>query len=150
MTVYTRLHVLVVEDNEDDARFISRVGLENPLVETLRVLSSSEEARDYLLGKEPFGNRAAFPLPSLLLLDLKLRGMSGLNLLRWIRQTPEHRLTSVVVLSGSASASDLNRAYELGVDGYIVKPVDLRDLATTLAGVLAMRAESGSPLAHPL
>src|SRR5262245_50018334 len=112
----SQFHVLAVEDEDADAKFIDRVGRQNPLAATFRVLRSAEEAQRYLSGQEPFTDRARYPLPNLVLLDLKLRGVTGLQLLRWIRQSASLRSLSVVVLSGSADATDLNRAYELGID----------------------------------
>jgi CheY-like chemotaxis protein len=133
-------HVLAVEDEDADAKFIERVGGENPMAATFRVLRSAEEAQRYLSGQEPYSDRTLYPLPNLVLLDLKLRGVTGLQLLRWIRQSPALRSLSVVVLSGTANATDLNRAYELGIDAYIVKPVDLKIFAATLTGVLVSLA----------
>jgi CheY-like chemotaxis protein len=137
-----RFHVLAVEDEDSDARFIERVGGQNPLAATFRVLRSAEEAQLYLSAQEPYSDRARYPLPNLILLDLKLRRVTGIDLLRWIRQTPALRSISVVVLSGTANATDLNRAYELGIDAYIVKPVDLKIFAATLTGVLVSLASS--------
>lgn len=134
------MHVLAVEDESADAEFIERIGSQSPLAATFRLLRSAEEARVYLGGEEPYNDRSQFPVPDLVLLDLKLRRMSGLDLLRWIRQTPSLRAMPVVVLSGTANATDLNRAYELGIDGYIVKSVDLKGLAATLSGVLVTLA----------
>lgn len=134
--VASPFHVLAVEDESDDAEFLQRVGSESPLAASFRLLRSAEEAQVYLEGQEPYADRSQFPIPSLVLLDLKLRRMSGLDLLRWIRQSPALRSMPVVVLSGTANATDLNRAYELGIDAYIVKPVDLKGLAATLSGVL--------------
>lgn len=134
-------HVLAVEDDEADARIIERIGLESGLISSLRVLSSAEEAQLYLAGEGQYADRSRYPLPSLMLLDLKLRRMSGLEFLRWIRQNPAFRGISVIVLSGAATASDLNRAYELGIEAYIVKPVRLQGLSTMLAGVLVTMTE---------
>jgi len=133
-------HVLAVEDESSDAEFIQRVGAQSPLAASFRLLRSAEEARIYLDGDEPYADRSQFPVPNLILLDLKLRRMSGLELLRWIRHNPAFRSMPVVVLSGSANATDLNRAYELGIDAYIMKPVDLKGLAATLSGVLVTLA----------
>jgi len=133
-------HVLAVEDESADAEFIERVGAQSPLAASFRLLRSAEEARAYLDGDAPFDDRARYPVPNLILLDLKLRRMSGLDLLRWIRHNPAFRSMPVVVLSGMADANALNRAYELGIDAYIVKPVDLKGLAATLSGVLVTLA----------
>src|SRR5262245_16491823 len=138
--VATPFHVLAIEDDSADAEFIERVGSQSPLAASFRLLRSAEEARIYLDGQEPYADRTQFPVPNLILLDLKLKRMSGLDLLRWIRQTPALRSMPVVVLSGTANATDLNRAYELGIDAYIVKSIDLKGLAATLSGVLVTLA----------
>jgi CheY-like chemotaxis protein len=136
---------LAVEDDDADAQFIERVGRQSPLVETIRVLRGAEETQAYLSGMDPFADRSRFPMPNLLLLDLKLRRVSGLELLRWIRQQPALRSLSVVVLSGTAKESDLNRAYELGIEAYIVKPVGLKEFSSTLTGVLVTLSGAGAP-----
>lgn len=133
-------HVLAVEDESADAEFIERIGAQSPLAASFRLLRSAEEAQVYLDGDEPYNDRSRFPVPGLILLDLKLRRMSGLDLLRWIRQSPSLRSMPVIVLSGTANATDLNRAYELGIDGYIVKSIDLKGMAATLSGVLVTLA----------
>lgn len=141
----TQFHILAVEDEPADAQFIERVGGQNPLAASFRILKSAEQAQLYLSGTEPFTDRTVYPLPNLILLDLKLKRMTGLELLRWIRQNPALRSTSVVVLSGTANATDLNRAYELGIDAYVVKPVDLKAFAATLTGVLISIAGTPAP-----
>jgi len=138
-------HVLAVEDDEADAQFIDRVARQSPLVQSVRVLRGAEETQSYLTGRAPFADRSQFPLPNLVLLDLKLRRISGLELLRWIRQHPTLRSLSVVVLSGTARETDLNRAYELGIEAYIVKPVGLKEFSTTLTGVLVTLAGAAAP-----
>jgi len=145
----TLFHVLAVEDDDADAQFIDRVARQSPLVDTVRVLRNVEEAQAYLSGMEPFADRSRYPLPNLVLLDLRLRRISGLELLRWIRQHPALRSLSVVVLSGTARESDLNRAYELGIEAYIVKPVGLKEFSTTLTGVLVTLANPSAPAPKP-
>ena len=144
----TLFHVLAVEDDDADAQFIERVGLQSPLVQTLQVLRGVEQAQAYLSRREPYADESRFPTPNLILLDLKLRRISGLELLRWIRQNPALRSVSVVVLSGTAKESDLNRAYELGIEAYVVKPVGLKEFSATLAGVLVTLAGASSTSAE--
>jgi len=141
----TLFHVLAVEDDDADAQFIDRVARQSPLVQSVRVLRGVEEAQAYLSGMEPFADRSRFPMPNLVLLDLKLRRISGLELLRWIRSQPALRSLSVVVLSGTARETDLNRAYELGIEAYVVKPVGLKEFSTTLTGVLVTLAGPATP-----
>lgn len=140
--MHGQIHVLAVEDDDNDARLLERAGVGSGLFTSFRVLGSAEEAQVYLLGEEPYADRSQHPMPSVVLLDLKLRRMSGLDFLRWIRQSPSLRTLPVVVISGMIGASTLNRAYELGVEAYVIKPISVHELSTTLAGVL-------TPLAHP-
>ena len=139
-------HVLAVEDDVIDARFIERAGIESGLFQSLRVLSSAEEAQVYLRGEPPYADRSVHPFPNLLLLDLKLRGLGGLEFLRWVRQNPFSRGLPVVVLTGMVGASALNRAYELGIEAYLIKPLGVRELSTTLAGVLVSLSNLGPPV----
>jgi CheY-like chemotaxis protein len=89
------------------------------------VVSSGEEAVSYLNGTGKYQNRAEFPLPQLILLDLNMPGMSGLDLLRWIRQDPQLCKLRVIVLSGSDAIRDINEAYAAGANSFLVKPADL-------------------------
>jgi CheY-like chemotaxis protein len=79
---------------------------------------------DYLSGEGRYANRAEYPLPALVLLDLKMPGMDGFEVLRWIRQQPGIRGLRVVVLSGSDAMQDVNLAYQLGANSFLIKPVD--------------------------
>lgn len=81
----------------------------------------------YLEGAGPYLNRDEFPLPKLILLDLKMPGISGLDVLRWIRQRPALQPIRVVVLTASNEIRDVNLAYQLGANSFLVKPVDFDD-----------------------
>lgn len=116
--------VLLVEDDEDDAFLICRAfrhaGLPNPVSH----VEDGDEAVAYLSGEGEHADRARSPLPGLILLDLKLPRRSGLEVLAWIRAQPGIGRTPVVVLTSSRERSDVDRAFELGASGYLVKPVD--------------------------
>jgi CheY-like chemotaxis protein len=89
----------------------------------------------YLSGSNSFSERERFPLPSLILLDLKLPRKSGIEVLEWVRSRPGLRRIPVVMLTSSKQTVDINRAYELGVNAYLVKPVNfdgLVDMVKTL------------------
>ncbi|HZR18927.1 MAG TPA: response regulator [Verrucomicrobiae bacterium] len=119
--------ILLVEDDENDAFFLERamhkIGMANP-VQNAR---DGQEAIDYLKGTGKFGRRAEFPLPGLILLDLKLPLVMGLDVLKWIRQNPELS-PIVVILSSSADESDIASAYRLGANAYLVKPSEVSKL----------------------
>jgi CheY-like chemotaxis protein len=115
--------VLLVEDDPDDAELIAhafkKAGVANPLI----VVDDGEKAIDYLHARSIYADRAAFPLPGLVLLDLKLPRRSGFEVLESIRAHRSTRLTPVIVLTSSNQHSDIERAYELGANSYLVKPV---------------------------
>jgi CheY-like chemotaxis protein len=83
----------------------------------------------YLDGREQFADRAQYPVPTLIFLDLKLPGMSGFEVLTWVRQHCKLSRIQVVVLTGSRKSLDVYRAYELGASSYLVKPVQPDDIA---------------------
>lgn len=113
--------ILLVEDEVTDATLVARgleqCGVENPVV-TLR---NADEALAYLEGINEYADRIAHPLPILILLDLKLPGMQGLQLLKWIRTRRELRLIPVVVLTGSEDDADVKNAYDAGANSYLRK-----------------------------
>src|SRR5947207_15017530 len=90
---------------------------------TLDVVDDGDKAVAYLAGHGGFADRARHPLPVLLLLDLKLPRRSGLEVLAWVRQQPTLKRLPVVVLTSSEESADINRAYDLGANSYLVKPV---------------------------
>jgi CheY-like chemotaxis protein len=90
----------------------------------VQVASSGQEAIDYLAGSGKFADREQFPLPCLVLLDLKLPLRTGLEVLEWIRQHPSLPRLVVIVLSSSINAVDVRKAYELGANAFLVKPSD--------------------------
>ena len=121
--------VLIVEDNPDDVLFIRRAFTKAKLDNRLRFAEDGEQAVAYLSGTGDYADRAAFPLPLLILLDLKLPRLSGLEFLEWLRvQQPTLRRIPVVVLTSSRESNDVNRAYELGASTYLAKPVSFDGL----------------------
>jgi CheY-like chemotaxis protein len=102
----------------------------------LQVVVNGQEAVDYLAGNPPFTDRDSFPLPSLVLLDLNLPLVSGLEVLQWIREQPQFESLPVVIFSASALESDQQKARQLGANDYILKPSDMLDLAGFLRGVI--------------
>src|SRR5260221_11490292 len=115
---------LLVEDSETDAILIRRAFIKGNIINPLQVVTNGDRAIAYLKGEGPFANRAEYPLPELVLLDLKLPGIDGFQVLRWIRQQPELKALRVVVLTSSDRIQDVNLAYQLGANSFLVKPVD--------------------------
>jgi CheY-like chemotaxis protein len=115
---------LLVEDSDNDAILIRRAFHKGNIVNPLQVVSSGDQAIAYLSGEGAFSNRAEYPLPDLVLLDLKLPGIDGFEVLRWIREQPTLKALRVVVLTSSDRIQDVNLAYQLGANSFLVKPVD--------------------------
>ncbi len=115
---------LLVEDTEDDILLIQRAFSKANILNPLEVVKRGEDAISYLKGEGLYANRAEYPLPELVLLDLKLPGIDGCQVLRWIRQQPDLKALRVVVLSSSDNIHDVTDAYKAGANSYMVKPVD--------------------------
>ena len=120
--------ILLVEDNGDDVALVRRAFRRAGITTRLEVLGDGDTAVEYLEGAGPYADRAAWPLPRLLLLDLKLPRRSGLEVLQWLRGRQTLQPLVVVVLTSSRENADLRAAYALGANSYLVKPVDFDDL----------------------
>lgn len=116
--------ILLVEDEKDDALLIQRAFAKAKVLNPLQVVRTGEEAVAYLRGTGPFANRAEFPLPALVLLDIKMPGMDGFEVLRWIREQSPVSTVRVVMLTSSSDMRDVNTAYKLGANSFLIKPVD--------------------------
>lgn len=128
--------VLLVEDNPGDALLIQRAFRKANLSNPIQIVKDGEEAVAYLAGQNIYADRGRWPLPGLILLDLKLPRKSGFEVLAWLRQQLELKHLPVVVLTASKAPADLKRAYDLGANSYLVKPVTseaLLDVLHTLA-----------------
>jgi CheY-like chemotaxis protein len=112
--------ILLVEDDHNDVLLIKRAFAKVKIANPIIVVNDGEEAISYLAGREPYVERA---LPMLVLLDLKLPRKSGHEVLEWLRQQQTLKRLPVVVLTASSESSDINRAYDLGANSYLVKPV---------------------------
>ncbi len=123
MINFTHYTILLVEDDPNDVFLIQRAFRKANLANPIQVMNDGEAAVQYLSGQEPYADRDRYPLPILMLLDLKLPRRSGLEVLEWLKQQPKLKRLPVVVLTSSREHTDLNRAYDLGANSYLVKPV---------------------------
>lgn len=114
--------ILIVEDNPSDLKLMQRAFKKSNLKNELATAIDGEEALNYLLGKN--GDAYSHPLPVLVLLDLKLPKVDGLEVLEQIRRNERTLLLPVVILTSSNEQEDIGRSYQLGVNSYIRKPVD--------------------------
>ncbi len=116
--------ILLVEDNEDDIELTKRALKKNNICNRLIVVRDGQEALDYLFGTGSYEGRDASERPSVVLLDLKLPKISGMDVLRRLRADERTKLSPVVILTSSKEEKDLIEGYNLGANSYIRKPVD--------------------------
>jgi CheY-like chemotaxis protein len=120
--------ILMAEDDENDVFFVERAFRQSQVLNPLQRVKDGEEAIAYLKGERCFADRAQYPLPHLMLLDLKMPRKNGFEVIQWIRQQPGLKRLPIVVLTSSKEDPDVNRAYELGANTYLVKPVKFEGL----------------------
>jgi CheY-like chemotaxis protein len=119
--------ILLAEDREDDVLLVRRTFRKSFISNPLHVVRDGEEAIEYLSGEGKYSNRAEFPLPVLLLLDLKMPRKDGFEVIKWVREQPGLRSLPIVVLTSSEDMRDVNVAYKLGANSFLVKPMEFED-----------------------
>jgi two-component system, response regulator len=118
------VEIILVEDNESDAELAIRALKKNHLSNQIQRFSDGQEVLDYLFGAGPSPDLELTTNPRLILLDLKLPRVSGLEVLEIVKRDPRTKKIPVVVLTSSAEEQDIIESYKLGVNSYIVKPVE--------------------------
>ena len=129
------VEILLVEDNPDDVEMALMALRKDRLANQIHVARDGAAALDFLFGSVDSGTPAVAPLPRIILLDLKLPKVDGLEVLQRIKADPRTRQVPVIVMTSSQEERDVFESYELGVNSYIVKPVDFnqfRDVVKTL------------------
>ncbi|HZR17094.1 MAG TPA: response regulator [Verrucomicrobiae bacterium] len=124
--------ILLAEDEETDVVMFRLALKRAEMLFPLQVANDGQEAVDYLSGHDPYDNRTRYPLPALIILDLKMPRMSGFDVLAWLSGRPDLRQIPAVVLSSSSYAQDIQRATELGAREYYVKPHSVDALSKLL------------------
>jgi CheY-like chemotaxis protein len=114
--------VLIPEDDPSDVFLLRRAFDHARVPARLHFVRDGQEAIDYLGGQAQFADRSEHPMPDLLILDLKMPRLNGFDVLSWVRKTPGLRRLLVTVLTSSDQPQDINRAYDLGANSYLVKP----------------------------
>jgi CheY-like chemotaxis protein len=118
--------VLLVEDDLNDVFLVKRAFKTAAIRNPLQVVTDGLEAIHYLRAEGKYADRKAYPLPRLVVMDIKMPRRTGFDVLEWVKHDPLLRRIPIVIVSGSDSPMDINRAYELGANAYMVKPVDYR------------------------
>jgi CheY-like chemotaxis protein len=120
--------VLLVEDDLNDIFLVKRsfklARIDNPL----QVVTDGQEAMDYLRGAGRYADRETHPLPKLIVMDIRMPRKSGFEVLEWVKRDRLLHRIPVVIVTSSENPADINRAYELGANAYMVKPMDYREV----------------------
>jgi CheY-like chemotaxis protein len=122
--------ILLAEDEEDYVLLIRHAFLRANIQNPLHVVWNGQEAIAYLKGEGKYANREEYPLPDLFLLDIKMPRLNGLEVLKWVRQQPTLSALRILVLTSSDEIRDVNEAYRLGANSFLVKPLDFEDFAS--------------------
>ena len=125
---YRKLVILLLDDNPDDVFFLQRALEQVDAGHILRAVANGEEAVLYVRGEGQFAERGQFPVPNIILTDIKMPRMGGFEFLQWLRKHPECSVIPTIVMSSSAQETDVRKAYQLGANAYIRKPSNLGDL----------------------
>jgi DNA-binding response OmpR family regulator len=121
--------LLLVEDDPNDILLFERAMEKIQLPIELIVVQDGEKAISYLSGSGKFKDRKRYPLPHIILVDLKLPKKSGFDVVEWVKNHPEFKIIPVIVLSSSKQVQDVNLAYGLGTNSYLVKPIGFNELS---------------------
>jgi two-component system response regulator len=125
--------ILLVEDNPDDIKLTQRAFNKSKIAEkiSLKVVINGNEALDFLFGEGAYSDRNTKQMPSVILLDLNLPRIDGFQVLERIRSDERTKLIPVIILTSSKEERDIKRAYTLGANSYIRKPVDFKKFSET-------------------
>ena len=121
--------ILLVEDEENDALLVKMAFQKNHIANPVQRVRDGVEAIQYLNGEGLYANRGCYPFPEVLILDLKMPRMSGLELLAWVREHPEYRVIPTIIMTSSRQDPDIEKAYNLGANTYMIKPSSFEELA---------------------
>jgi two-component system response regulator len=142
--------ILLVEDNPDDAKLTLRAFKRNNMLNPIVVARDGVEALDFLFARGAYAERAGKPTPTLVILDLKLPKLDGLEVLKAIRGDERSKLIPVVILTSSKEQQDLIQGYALGANSYVRKPVDFTEFmeAVRLLGIYWLMTNQPPPERH--
>jgi CheY-like chemotaxis protein len=142
--------VLHVDDDPNDTALLEAARRKAGVQFRIENVCDGDQAIAYLNGQGQYANRISHPFPTLILLDLKMPRATGFEILRWIRNHPECRNLPVVVLSGSELKEDIQRAYRLGANSYLVKPLGFEALVKMVKNIAAIWLVPQPPKISPI
>ena len=144
--------ILLVDDNPHDVVLIRLAFRRVGIIDTIHLVKDGEEAMRYIRGEGAYADRHQFPVPTLVLLDLKMPQTSGFEVLSWIREQPKLSAVVIVVMSGSKNDADIERAYSLGANSYLVKPSRFEEMVKMMESLkdytVWSRNHRGGALSH--
>ena len=141
--------ILVAEDDPNDSLLFERAVRKTGFNAVLQVARNGEEAISYLKGDDPYGDRSEHPLPGLIFTDLKMPRVNGFELLEWLKKHEVCRRVPTLVLSSSNEPKDIQNAYELGANCYLLKPRTFDDLSVLIRASLEFWAKCELPELPP-
>ena len=121
--------ILLVEDDENDATLMKMAFEKNKIANPVQWVRDGLEAVAYLNGDDAYADRAKYPFPEVLLLDLKMPRMTGMELLAWISEHPQFKIIPTIIMTSSRQEMDIEKAYNLGANTYMTKPCSFDELA---------------------
>ena len=124
--------ILIAEDDDNDVFFVERAFTQPQIPNPRRRVKDGEDAIAYLRGDGEFSDRQQYPLPLFLMLDLKMPRKNGFEVVDWVRHQPGIKRLPIAILTSSKEVPDINHAYDLGANTYLVKPVKFEDLVETI------------------
>jgi DNA-binding response OmpR family regulator len=127
--------ILLAEDDRNDAFFLRRAFMQAGVSVSIVDVRNGQQAMNYLTGEALYSDRTLFPLPTLVVVDLKMPLSDGFKLLEWLQKHPEISKVPVVVLSSSDFAQDISKARELGARDYFIKPLNPAELIEVVRGI---------------
>jgi DNA-binding response OmpR family regulator len=147
--------VLIIEDDPNDAFFIRRAFELSGVSHQPHVCANIHDAKRYLEGTDEFADRQRFPFPSMMIVDIKMLGGSGFDLLRWIRDHPHLTVIPTMIMSSSSRPEDVKLAYCLGANAYMCKPIDQQKFKEVFGALLRFWShcevpETGGPTCEEL
>ncbi|HNW57149.1 MAG TPA: response regulator [Bacteroidales bacterium] len=126
--------ILYAEDNLNDIELALAAFKENNIAERVDIVHDGHEALDYLFYRGKYSNREK-SIPDFMLLDIKMPGIDGIEVLKIIRKSEEHKNLPVVMLSSSSMEDDIENSYSYGANGYVIKPIDFNDFINAIKGI---------------
>jgi CheY-like chemotaxis protein len=124
--------ILLVDDSDDDLVIMRIAFKKAEFVASFQEVHNGQEAIAYLNGEGPFIDRDKFPLPAIMLLDLNMPMKSGFDVLKWVRAQPVLKRMAIIILTASMRLEDVERAYDLGANSYLVKPGGMEELTAMI------------------